>query len=158
MSFRNPLSGTRLLAGAVAIIMSLAGATTAFAEDSASLQGYGGPGGGVQGTVDQGGTLPTQDNGAPAPTGGGNEVLGVQQGGGNLPDEASNQPSVLGDTGAGGNLPEQSAPAAAAAPRRLVGSLPFTGLDLALLAAAGIGLAGLGLGLRRLTGGTPQAG
>ena len=31
------------------------------------------------------------------------------------------------------------------------GGLPFTGLDVALLVAMGVGLAGMGFGLRRLT-------
>ena len=40
---------------------------------------------------------------------------------------------------------------ASAAPSNDSGSLPFTGLDLALLAGAGAVLLGLGLGMRRLT-------
>jgi hypothetical protein len=57
--------------------------------------------------------------------GGSNVVAGLEQGGG-------------GDTGA----PVQAASE---------GSLPFTGADLGVLAAAGGLLLGLGLGLRRLT-------
>jgi hypothetical protein len=63
--------------------------------------------------------------------GGSNVVAGLEQGGG-------------GDTGA----PVQ-APVQAAADEG--GSLPFTGADLGVLAAAGGLLLGLGLGLRRLT-------
>jgi hypothetical protein len=37
------------------------------------------------------------------------------------------------------------------------GSLPFTGLDIALLLAAGGGLVGVGLGMRRLTRGPESA-
>jgi hypothetical protein len=58
--------------------------------------------------------------------GGSNVVAGLEQGGG-------------GDTGA---------PVQAATDE---GSLPFTGADLGVLAAAGGLLLGLGLGLRRLT-------
>jgi hypothetical protein len=58
--------------------------------------------------------------------GGSNVVAGLEQGGG-------------GDTGA----PVQAA--------TNEGSLPFTGADLGVLAAAGGLLLGLGLGLRRLT-------
>jgi hypothetical protein len=60
--------------------------------------------------------------------GGSNVVAGLEQGGGGG-----------GDTGA---------PVQAAANE---GSLPFTGADLGVLAAAGGLLLGLGLGLRRLT-------
>jgi hypothetical protein len=60
--------------------------------------------------------------------GGSNVVAGLEQGGG-------------GDTGA----PVQTTAA------NSEGSLPFTGADLGVLAAAGGLLLGLGLGLRRLT-------
>ena len=65
--------------------------------------------------------------------GGSNVVAGLEQGGGN-------------DTGApfGGPRPVQAAADEG-------GSLPFTGADLGVLAAAGGLLLGLGLGLRRLT-------
>jgi hypothetical protein len=61
--------------------------------------------------------------------GGSNVVAGLEQGGG-------------GDTGAPVQAPVQAASE---------GSLPFTGADLGVLAAAGGLLLGLGLGLRRLT-------
>jgi hypothetical protein len=64
--------------------------------------------------------------------GGSNVVAGLEQGGG-------------GDTSA----PVQAAPVQAATDEG--GSLPFTGADLGVLAAAGGLLLGLGLGLRRLT-------
>ena len=63
--------------------------------------------------------------------GGSNVVAGLEQGGG-------------GDTGAPVQAPVQAAANEGA-------SLPFTGADLGVLAAAGGLLLGLGLGLRRLT-------
>jgi hypothetical protein len=142
---------------AAVLVAGLIGASGAYAEDTPSLQGYTAPGGQTQGTIDQGGTLPagtpagtSAPASTPAPTGG------------TLPQDNSGN-EVLGVTGSGGNLPAGSqvagsAPVAATAPtsKRLVGNLPFTGLDLALLAIVGLALAGLGFGLRRLTG-TPQA-
>ena len=65
--------------------------------------------------------------------GGSNVVAGLEQGGG-------------GDTGA----PVQAAPVVQATADEGA-SLPFTGADLGVLAAAGGLLLGLGLGLRRLT-------
>ena len=64
--------------------------------------------------------------------GGSNVVAGLEQGGGT-------------DTGA----PVQAAPVQVAADEGA--SLPFTGADLGVLAAAGGLLLGLGLGLRKLT-------
>jgi hypothetical protein len=140
--------GRRMVAATAAtLLVGLVGATGAFADDP-SLQGYGGPGGQEQGTVDQGGTQP------------GNDVLGTTQGGGNLPDTSGNE--VLGERQSGGSAPASqpsgaTAPAAATAPataeatNRLVGNLPFTGLDIGLVAAVGLALAALGFGLRRLT-------
>lgn len=138
---------------AATLVLGLVGAAGAYAENP-SLNGYGGPGGGVEGTVDQGGQLPSNAAGpgtALSPDDvAGNEVLGARAQGGNAP---------AGKKNAGGAGPAAaSAPAAAQARRRLVGNLPFTGLDIGLLAAAGLGLAGLGLALRRLTGSQPQAG
>jgi hypothetical protein len=93
---------------------------------------------GASPAIQQGGTAPINN--------GGNEVLGAKAQGGNLP---------AGTQAAG------AAPAAATAPlkatNRIVGSLPFTGLDLALVAAVGLALAGLGIGLRRLTGSAPAS-
>jgi hypothetical protein len=68
---------------------------------------------------------------------GSNVVAGLEQGGG----------------GGGGSVsaaPEQAAPVQAAAADE-GGSLPFTGADLGVLAAAGGILLSLGFGLRRLT-------
>ena len=65
--------------------------------------------------------------------GGSNVVAGLEQGGG-------------GDTGA----PVQAAPVVQATADEGA-SLPFTGADLGVLAAAGGLLLGLGLGLRKLT-------
>lgn len=146
--------GSRIVASISAtLVLGLVGAAGAYADDP-SLNGYGGPGGGVEGTVDQGGQLPSTTSGpgtalSPAEVGG-NEVLGAKAQGGNAP---------AGKKAAGGKAPAAAvAPAAAQARNRLVRNLPFTGLDVALLVAAGLGLAGLGLGLRRLTGSQPQAG
>ncbi|MBB4661684.1 hypothetical protein [Conexibacter arvalis] len=81
---------------------------------SAVGDAYGGNGGGILGTVNNGGG----GNG-----GGGN-------GGGNVPVSAP-------------------APAAQVQVASESGSLPFTGLDLGLLAVGGIVLVGVGVGLRR---------
>jgi hypothetical protein len=54
----------------------------------------------------------------------------------------------------GGNVSEKSAPVqntAGESAKASSGTLPFTGLDLGLLGAAGVGLLGLGIGMRRLT-------
>jgi|SRR4051812_36977266 hypothetical protein len=69
----------------------------------------------------------------------GNVVSGLQQGSG-------------GGGGNGGNQPSTTAPKATKAE-----SLPFTGSDLGVLAAAGGMLLGLGFGLRRLTHRPAQA-
>jgi hypothetical protein len=53
-----------------------------------------------------------------------------------------------------GNAPQQSAPVqntAGESAKASSGNLPFTGLDLGLLGAAGVGLLGLGIVMRRLT-------
>jgi hypothetical protein len=160
---RRALAGT-----AAALVTGLVAASGAYADTTPSVQGYSGPGGQTQCTVDQGttppgtqtcstpssqvpqgGVQPTTAQGVlPATSGGnipagGNEVLGASQSGGSLP------------AGANG-----AAPAAATAPsvasNRLVRNLPFTGLDLAMVAAVGLALAGLGFGLRRMTR-APQA-
>lgn len=56
-------------------------------------------------------------------------------------DEGGSDPSNDGDA---------SAPTAAASPTASTGSsLPFTGLEAGLIAAAGLGLAGTGIALRR---------
>jgi hypothetical protein len=143
----------RRTVGAVlsALVLGLVGASIAYA-DTPSVSGYTGPGGKTEDTVGPSGTLPGGYSGtaptqavAPAEVGG-NEVLGANASGGK-------------PAGTGGTAPaEATAPIAAQAKNRLVGKLPFTGLDLALLAVAGLGLAGLGFGLRRLTGSQPQAG
>lgn len=164
------LQGRKVLASTgAAFAIGLMSASGAFA-DTPSMPAYGGSGGSEQGTVDQGLTAPTDTTPPPA-----QEVLGTRQGGGTAPG-GSNEvlpattPSgneVLGANANGGSLPTNangSAPAAVTAPasahatHRLVGNLPFTGLDIGLLAMAGLGLAGLGLALRKLTAHSPQAG
>ena len=67
----------------------------------------------------------------------GNVVAGLQQGSGGGGNHG-------GNNGGGGNAPQ---PVKASQS----GSLPFTGADLGVLAAAGGVLAGLGFGLLRLT-------
>jgi hypothetical protein len=148
------LRGRKVLAGTAAtFVLGLMSASGAFADDSPSLPVYGGTGGSEQGTVDNG-VPPSQ------------AVLGVRQAGGTAPDTTPGGNEVLGAR----TSPKKAAapaavtaPAAATAPvtahatHRLVGNLPFTGLDIGLLAAAGLGLAGLGFGLRRLTAHSPQA-
>jgi hypothetical protein len=59
---------------------------------------------------------------------------------------------VLGavSSGGGGNTPSAKAPAQVqAAQTTSSGSLPFTGLDVGLLALGGVALVGVGVGLRR---------
>ena len=79
---------------------------------------------------------------------------------GYVPDEGAVQNQIQGndDTGTPPNATQEAAepgatPAAATTPTPSndSGSLPFTGLDLALLAGAGAVLLSLGLGMRKLT-------
>ena len=70
----------------------------------------------------------------------------------------SSGPSVAGDIQGGANGPDSGAGdvagnnvAAASSDDPAGGSLPFTGSDLGLLAAAGTFLLAFGLGMRRLT-------
>jgi hypothetical protein len=133
-----------LRSGAVlAAAASLAGAGTALAAEP-TLQGYGGQGGEVLPQVQQGGQVLAPQS---QPTGD-NFVLGDVQSGGNAPDTA-----VKGDTESGG-----AAPAAAQKPvARVVGNLPFTGFDVALIIGAGAGLLLLGFALRRMARPQPIA-
>jgi hypothetical protein len=64
------------------------------------------------------------------------------QGGGNLPGAVKKQSSSPSSGVLGSQLP--------AAQKASGGSLPFTGVDLALMTAGGLGLLGLGAGMRRL--------
>lgn len=133
---------TRLKIATGLSILSLVVVAPAYAQDS-SLEGYGGPGGNIQDQLDQGGP-------APAPTDDG-AVRDDADGGGRGPagDEGGRSP------GEGGRAGEE----AAGEPRRASerpratsgGKLPFTGLDLGLVAAAGAGLLAAGIGMRRLT-------
>jgi hypothetical protein len=59
-----------------------------------------------------------------------------------------------GNSGNNGNGGNAAAPTAAAATQSSGTSLPFTGLDVMWVLAAGIGLAGLGLVTRRLSSGS----
>jgi hypothetical protein len=76
------------------------------------------------------------------------------------PDDGAVQNQIEGndDSGTPSNTTEPgtesgTTPQASASPSNDSGSLPFTGLDLALLAGAGAVLLGLGLGMRQLTRG-----
>jgi hypothetical protein len=138
---------------AATLIFGLVGAGTALADDSASLPAYGGPGGPEQGIVDQGTpttpqqmVLPTTAQGNTAPDTSGNEVLGVNASGGSAPAKAAAPTSA-----------PAAAPAATNTEHRVVGSLPFTGLDLMTVVLVGLVLLALGFGLRRLTSAPPQA-
>lgn len=158
---RKAVAGT-----AGALVIGLVTATAAFADTSPSGVEYSSSGGQTVGTVNQGTTPQPCTPGSPAggmtspmcSTPGANGVLPATSGG-NLPAQNNGGNEVLGASAGGGTLPKGTLPASATAPvttKRLVGSLPFTGLDLALVAAVGLALAGLGLGLRRLAG-APQA-
>jgi hypothetical protein len=77
---------------------------------------------------------------------------------GYAPDDGAVQNQIEGndDSGTPSNTTEPgtesgTTPQASASPSNDSGSLPFTGLDLALLAGAGVVLLGLGLGMRHLT-------
>ena len=107
---------------APAAILALVTAGPAYADDS-SVDGYGGPGGNVQDTL--GGS------GGGGGNAGGGETLGNAPNGESVPVGSVN---AQGNQGGGGGA-----------------ALPFTGLDIGLLAAAGAFLLALGLGMRRLT-------
>jgi hypothetical protein len=62
------------------------------------------------------------------------------QGGGNLPATVKKQSSHPSSGVLGSQLPAA----------KHAGTLPFTGVDLALMTAGGLGLLGLGAGMRRL--------
>jgi hypothetical protein len=160
---------------ATAAVLSLA-ATPALAQDPLS-QGYAGereftnevcP----EGTAPVGGNdIGISDSPAGiAPDGGAGglecaEVLGETVGGGNTPisdpgGTAGDPGETAGDPGIGSDDPVETAsatgdpadpPAAEPAAARPVDSLPFTGADVTLLGAMGVGLFLLGLGLSLLT-------
>ena len=70
------------------------------------------------------------------------------------PDDGAVQNQIQGnddDTGSGTEPGTESGTTPQATKANDGGSLPFTGLDLALLAGAGAVLLGLGLGMRHLT-------
>ena len=64
-------------------------------------------------------------------------------------DQYETQSQQIAATGGGGN---PSGGGSAATSSNTIGSLPFTGLDLGVLAFAAVALLGAGLALRRLTG------
>ena len=106
-----------------AALIALAAAGPAWADDS-SVDGYGGPGGNVQDTL--GGS------------GGGGGNGGEGQTLGNAPNNQGGESVPVGNVNAQGGGGGGAA-------------LPFTGLDIGLLAAAGAFLLALGIGMRRLT-------
>lgn len=124
----------------MAVAVGFAGVGTAVAQEP-TLQGYGGQGGEVLPNLQSGGgQLPAQ--GAPA---GDNFVLGDVESGGPAPAQA---PGVAGDNASGGPA---AAPAEASKPvARVVGNLPFTGFDVALILGAGAALLLMGFALRRM--------
>jgi hypothetical protein len=73
------------------------------------------------------------------------------------PDDGAVQNQIQGNDDDSGTAPDTSSPGTEsgttpqATKSNDSGSLPFTGLDLALLAGAGALLLGLGLGMRHLT-------
>jgi hypothetical protein len=73
-----------------------------------------------------------------SPAFGQSSVEGYNDNAGQVQSEVNGSPQVAGETSGGG-------------------SLPFTGLDVALLAGAGALLAGVGVGMRRLTRGPGTA-
>ena len=120
---------------------SLTLAPAALAQDDAVVDAYGGKGPAVVGVTEVLGATET---------GGGEAVGGTVNG-----EAIAGAPS--GTAGVSGSAPASSgAPAApvatASAPESVPsGSLPFTGLDLGLIAAGGLLLLGLGVGMRRLS-------
>jgi hypothetical protein len=74
---------------------------------------------------------------------------------GYTPDDGAVQNQIEGNDDSGTptspGTESGTTPKASASPSNDSGSLPFTGLDLALLAGAGAVLLGLGLGMRHLT-------
>lgn len=66
-------------------------------------------------------------------------------------DQAGQIQANIQDGGGGGGDVSGTAPVTATTDSSSSGSLPFTGLDVALLLAAGGVLAAAGLGMRRLT-------
>ena len=66
-------------------------------------------------------------------------------------DDTGTPPNATQEAAEPGATPSAPAPARYATPSDDSGSLPFTGLDLALLAGAGAVLLSLGLGMRKLT-------
>lgn len=161
---------------ATAAVLSLA-ATPALAQDPLS-QGYGGDGDNPnevcpEGTAPVGGNdIGISDSPGVAPDGGAGglecaDVLGDTVEGGDTPSgEGGNTPisdpgDIAGDSGSGSDDPVETAsatasdpadpPAAEPAAARPVDSLPFTGADVTLLGAMGVGLFLLGLGLSLLT-------
>jgi hypothetical protein len=155
---------------ATAAALALA-ATPALAQDPLS-EGYAPPGGAISNEVcPEGTTLVGGDDvggisdspAVVAPDGGAGglecaEVLGETFGGRNTP--IRNPGETAGDPGIGSDDPVETAsatgdpadpPAAEPAAARPVDSLPFTGADVTLLGAMGVGLFLLGLGLSLLT-------
>lgn len=121
LTFRHFRQG--LLAAFAAAALLLASVAPAFAVDSTG-GGYRDQGGQVQEQVKGGGVGAAEDDNTGTGTGGpGNSG---QSGG----EEGGNSPTTASDRGSG--------------------TLPFTGLQVGLIVAAGAAFAGLGFGLRRV--------
>lgn len=96
------------------------------------------------------GAAPAQDASVDAYGGKGEEVIGVSE---NQPGGNGGVNGVDDSAGNRGGTESSSAPVAQVTATRSAptGSLPFTGLDLALIAFGGALLIGIGIGARRLS-------
>lgn len=124
-TFMKRFTVVALIAGSMAV------APTALAQDAAVVDAYGGKGPAVVGVTGVLGETETQSG--VAETGSG--TAGVTE-----------QSGTAGVTSSGAPVATTSAPEAVPS-----GSLPFTGLDLALIAAGGALLLGFGVAMRRLS-------
>jgi hypothetical protein len=122
--------------------IALFAAPSAALAQGAATDAYGGKGGAVLGVTDV-------KSGAGNPNGGG-AVLGVTevetQSGSAAAPGAGTQGVTAGANPAGGSVATPTATGDVAS-----GSLPFTGLDLALIAAGGLMLVGMGFAMRRVS-------
>ena len=136
------------IAAIAGMCVALGAASVAYADDSAT-NAYGGAGGDVP-------TIVTPSSGGPSVS----QVTAAPTTQSGAPTTQSGSAPVVAGAHAVKGAAAQSAPAAAAAPTAAVtparpaasaGSLPFTGLDVGLMAAGGLLLLGFGLAMRRLS-------
>lgn len=121
------------------VAMAVGGLTlapTALAQNDAVVDAYGGKGAPVVGVTEVLGAAETGGGGAGG-TVNGESVAGTPSG-----------TAGVSESGPAGAAPVATASAPEAVPS---GSLPFTGLDIALIAAGGLLLLGLGFGMRHLS-------